>query len=93
MATHSLDPSPATRHGWYSREFEPVLTVDPGDTVRLSTLDCWWSAGPYAGEPVPEWPREEGYEPGAGHAAMIHPCVDVAGLLADAALWPSRRTL
>lgn len=68
MATHRLDPSPATRHGWYSRELAPVLVVDPGDTVRLSTLDCWWAAGPYAGQPVPQWPREEGYEEGTGHA-------------------------
>lgn len=69
MAIHTLEPTEATRHGWYSRDHEPVLTIDPGDTVRLSPLDCWWSAGPHpTGTAPPDWPREPGWQDGTGHA-------------------------
>jgi acetamidase/formamidase len=29
-------------HGYFSRELEPVLTVDPGDSVRLSVPNAGW---------------------------------------------------
>ena len=36
--------------------------------MRLSTLDSWWSSGPYQGGHLPERPRVAGYVEGAGHA-------------------------
>jgi acetamidase/formamidase len=46
-----------------------VITVDPGDSVRLQTLDCWWSAGPLApGQAIVERPRTAGWQPDVGHA-------------------------
>lgn len=57
MTLHTLDPSRQTLHGHWSRDLKPVLTIDPGDTVRLRTLDALWSDGRPAG-PWP-WKRFE----------------------------------
>lgn len=49
MTTHRLDPHRSTLHGTFSSRWEPVLTIDPGDTVTVSTLDARWSIeGPAA---------------------------------------------
>jgi acetamidase/formamidase len=40
MTRHHLDPTPSTTAQVFSRELPPVLTVEPGDTVRLRTLDA-----------------------------------------------------
>jgi acetamidase/formamidase len=42
LATHTLEPTRATLHGHFSRDLPPALTIDPGDTVRLRTLDAGW---------------------------------------------------
>jgi acetamidase/formamidase len=40
---HELPLDAATIHGYFSRELEPVLAVDPGDSVRFSTPNAgWW---------------------------------------------------
>ena len=65
MVIPVLEPGDGTLHGFFDRDLPPVLTVDPGTTVRFATLDSGWSAGPYTGgerERVPQ------HEPGAGHA-------------------------
>ena len=36
MARHELPLDVSVLHGHFSRELEPVLTVDPGDTVAFS---------------------------------------------------------
>jgi acetamidase/formamidase len=55
-------------HGFFDRDQQPTLTIDPGDTVRFETLDAWWSAGPYVDGPPSERPRVAGYHPDFGHA-------------------------
>jgi acetamidase/formamidase len=40
VATHSLDPTPTTVADVFSRERAPVLTVAPGDTVVVRSLDA-----------------------------------------------------
>ncbi|WP_329381171.1 acetamidase/formamidase family protein [Streptomyces sp. NBC_01716] len=40
MAEHFLDSVPGTVSDVFSRELPPVLTVDPGDTLTVHTLDC-----------------------------------------------------
>jgi acetamidase/formamidase len=47
-ARHSLEPGRATLHGHFSRDLEPVLTIDPGDTVRFRTLDVAWGLESFA---------------------------------------------
>lgn len=52
MAVHDLPCERRTLHGHFSRDLEPVLEVDPGDTVRTSTLDSGWRG--FQGERDPE---------------------------------------
>ncbi|HZW09508.1 MAG TPA: acetamidase/formamidase family protein [Phycisphaerales bacterium] len=40
--THELSPSLATLHGRFSRDLPPALFVEPGDVVRMHTLDVTW---------------------------------------------------
>ena len=44
--THQIDATTATVHGVFSRDIEPILTIESGDTVRFRTLDAWWQTGP-----------------------------------------------
>lgn len=68
--TYSLEPDSRTLHGHFSPDLPPVLTVDPGDSVRYRTLDSGWSAGPYPGGPYRDRPRVPEYRPDAGHALV-----------------------
>jgi acetamidase/formamidase len=45
MARHELPLDPASLHGHFSLELEPVLTVDPGDSVRISVPNSGWWRG------------------------------------------------
>ena len=40
MTRHHLEPSPSTTVDIFSRDLPPVLTVEPGDTVLLRSLDA-----------------------------------------------------
>jgi acetamidase/formamidase len=40
MTTHRLDPEPGTTADVFSRDHEAVLTIDPGDTVVVASLDA-----------------------------------------------------
>jgi acetamidase/formamidase len=40
MSTHQLDPTPATTRDAFSPEHAPALTVEPGDTVLVRSLDA-----------------------------------------------------
>jgi acetamidase/formamidase len=42
MALHELPREPRFLHGHFSRDLAPVLTVDPGDTVLVSTPNHAW---------------------------------------------------
>jgi acetamidase/formamidase len=39
---HELPLERRTLHGYFSRELEPVLSIDPGDSVRLRALSSGW---------------------------------------------------
>ena len=45
MARHELPLDPAYLHGHFSRDLEPVLAVDPGDSVRISVPNSGWRRG------------------------------------------------
>jgi acetamidase/formamidase len=71
MAQFTIEPERRTLHGAFSREFEPVLTIDSGDTVCFRTLDAGWNIDPRhtddpGGEPRKFEPRDP--ERGGGHA-------------------------
>jgi acetamidase/formamidase len=42
---HELPLDASVLHGHFSLELEPVLSVDPGDSVRFSTPNAGWDAG------------------------------------------------
>lgn len=46
MAVHELNARRETLHGAFSPDLPPVLTVDAGDTVHLSTIDVAWGLEP-----------------------------------------------
>ncbi len=41
---HTIEPTEQTLHGYFSRDLPPVLTIQPGETVRYRTLDAKWNA-------------------------------------------------
>src|SRR3954454_17811374 len=65
---HALEPDERTLHGYFSRELAPVLTIDPGDTVVLSTLDSGWGLEPR--RPGPYRSRRQIPNPDGGHALV-----------------------
>ena len=46
MARHELAREARNLHGYFSRDLEPVLEIDPGDTVRISTPNNAWFVAP-----------------------------------------------
>src|SRR5437762_1745582 len=73
MTTHTVEPTSQTLHGAFRRDWPPILTIEPGDTVGFRTLDAGW------GIEGPEVPRKH-FEPrdpdrgdGAGRVATRPP--------------------
>jgi acetamidase/formamidase len=62
MTRHQLDPSPSTTADEFSRDLPPVLTVDPGDTIVLRSLDASGHLQPqtFPGEKVPAMASSHG---------------------------------
>jgi acetamidase/formamidase len=46
VAVHELPCEPWALHGHFSRELNPVLAVDPGDSVRISVPSGAWEVEP-----------------------------------------------
>jgi acetamidase/formamidase len=73
---HELPLERRTLHGRWSRELAPVLTIDPGDSVRFETLAVfWWHT---RGEPFAERAPDDGH-------ALTGP-IEVRGARAGATL-------
>lgn len=67
MTIHTLEPDRRTLHGHFSRDLPAVLTIDSGDTVRVTTLDAGWGVEPPTepGSPTVLFePRTEGKDDG-----------------------------
>jgi acetamidase/formamidase len=77
MAVHEIPLERRTLHGHFSRDLEPVLTVDPGDSIAFATLDAGWGLEPpgHGGIRQRFEPRDE--ELDDGHA-LIGP-IEVRG--------------
>jgi acetamidase/formamidase len=65
MAHHQIPLERRTLHGHFSRDLEPILTVDSGDSVAFACLNSGWRNAEH--EPFPE--RRVG-ELDAGHALI-----------------------
>ena len=59
MAFYTIEPERRTLHGHFSHDLEPVLTIDPGDTVRFRTLDSGWGLE----GPRPDGQKRQKFEP------------------------------
>lgn len=46
MSDFFLEPNMATLHGRFSPNIPPILTIDPGQTIRFRTLDAAWNLEP-----------------------------------------------
>jgi acetamidase/formamidase len=46
MALHAIPLERRTLHGHFSRELEPVLTIESGDSIAISAPDAGWGIGP-----------------------------------------------
>lgn len=46
MTIHTIEPSPETLHGYFSKDLPPVLTIESGDMVHFKTLDAGWGLEP-----------------------------------------------
>ena len=82
MAVHELPLERRTLHGHFSAELEPVLTVDPGDSVVFSTLDAGWGLEGGSLERRRFEPRQRGLDD--GHA-LVGP-IEVRGARAGQTL-------
>jgi acetamidase/formamidase len=78
VTLHEIPLERRTLHGHFSRELEPVATIESGDTIAISCLASGWYAQP--GEKFE--PRDE--ELDAGHA-LVGP-VEVSGARAGQTL-------
>jgi acetamidase/formamidase len=68
MTIHEIPLERRTLHGHFSRHLEPVLAIDPGDTVRISTPNAGWRLE--SGELFE--PRDERLDEGHALAGPIH---------------------
>lgn len=67
MTVHELPLERGTLHGHFSRDLEPVLLVEPGDTVRIATPNAGW----YLESGDQFEPRAEGLDDGHALAGPI----------------------
>ena len=64
MAQHEIPLERRTLHGHFSRDLEPILTIEPGDSIAFACLDSGWNV-----EPGTKFePRDEKLD--AGHALV-----------------------
>src|SRR5262245_12337172 len=70
MATHRIEPARNTLHACFSRDLEPALTIDAGDTVILRTLDAGWGriARERFGLDLPEFAHDPARDTPGSHA-------------------------
>jgi acetamidase/formamidase len=52
---HEIRLDQLTVHGSFSRELEPILTIDSGDSISFPTLDAGWGRGPPPPEVGERW--------------------------------------
>ena len=72
---HELPLERRTLHGHFSPELEPVLTIEPGDSVAFATLDAGWTLEGGSWDRPKFTPRDRRLD--AGHA-LVGP-VEVRG--------------
>src|SRR5215208_5699893 len=75
MATYKIEPNEDTLHGFFSRDLQPILTINSGDSVHFKTLEAEWGLEnftvttwePNAGPPARQLAKTKAEGP-KGHA-------------------------
>ena len=70
MTLHTIEPEASTLHGQFSPDVRPILTIEPGDTVRYRTLDAGWNVTRPTAQDDSKWDRFPERDPkrDPGHA-------------------------
>lgn len=53
MARYTLEPTAAHVRDTFSRDYPPILEIEPGDTIVVRTLDARWNLEPYVQPGIP----------------------------------------
>jgi acetamidase/formamidase len=61
MAVHELPLEQGNLHGYFSRDLEPVLEIEPGDSVRFFVPNHAWDLGPDEHVEPPNPERDKGH--------------------------------
>ena len=61
MTLHELPLDAAVLHGHFSRELEPVLTIDSGDSIRIAVPNAGWSTSRDEHVPAPDPELDTGH--------------------------------
>jgi acetamidase/formamidase len=72
MVTHILQPTRENLRGCFSRNHAPILTIEPGDSVRCGVLDATWGLEPLTTFTQPRSKLEAQTPDDTGHC-MIGP--------------------
>ena len=75
MTVHELPLEERTLRGTFSREFPPVLTIEPGDSVRFQSLNARW-----------HWEHGVDYVETVGPGHALNGPIEVHGALAGETL-------
>jgi acetamidase/formamidase len=71
MTLHEIPLERRTLHGHFSRDLEPVLTMESGDSIAISAPDAGWGIGP----PQDRGGTRERFEPRDPELDRGHPLV------------------
>ena len=67
---HIIEPNEYTAHGYFSRELNPVLRIDSGETVRYRNMyDARWNGFDASSQQLEQSPLREG-DPLKGHCLL-----------------------
>lgn len=56
---YKIEPTNETLHASFSKDYQPVLTIESGDSVQYKTIDIGWGYTPKEGERVRYQSREK----------------------------------
>ncbi len=71
MAPHQIPLERRTLHGHFSRDLEPILTVESGESIAFSAPDAGWGIGP----PIDAAGTRERFEPRDPELDAGHPLI------------------
>jgi acetamidase/formamidase len=60
VVRYTIEPNADNVRGSFSRDYPPILHINPGDIVTVRTLDARWNLEPYAGPGLPVRVLEHG---------------------------------